>query len=90
MHVTIDKAGRVVIPKSLRERHNMYPGASMEIESGPEGVLIRTMTTGSSLIRKEGVLIHHGSDTLYLDPADLVNREREQRNLAIVAENPSR
>jgi AbrB family looped-hinge helix DNA binding protein len=31
-HLTIDKAGRIVIPKSLREELGLEPGDSLEME----------------------------------------------------------
>jgi AbrB family looped-hinge helix DNA binding protein len=39
--VTIDKAGRVVIPKPLREELQLEPGDSLEMESAGEQITLR-------------------------------------------------
>ena len=32
MTITIDKLGRIVIPKKIRDRFNLVPGSEMELE----------------------------------------------------------
>ena len=89
MKVTIDKAGRVVIPKPLRDRFNLQPGAAMEIEAEAEGLRLTVEPTGSSLIRKKGVLIHHGAERVELDMPAFIEGQRDTRNREHVAEGPS-
>ncbi|MFP4067440.1 MAG: AbrB/MazE/SpoVT family DNA-binding domain-containing protein [Spirochaetaceae bacterium] len=92
MKVTIDKAGRIVIPKHVRDRYHLQPGTELEIENEPNGISLRVQDTKPSLIRKRGILVHHGSDTVTLDTASFVNRQRQHRNYDvagdIAAENP--
>ena len=38
MLVTIDRAGRIVVPKSLRERFNLVAGSELEIDE--KGILV--------------------------------------------------
>jgi len=40
-------------------------------------------------IDKKGVLVHHGSEVVSIDAADLINGARERRDRKIVAEEPS-
>ncbi len=87
MRITIDKAGRVVIPKPMRERYHMYPGTELEIESAAEGVLIKAHGQEASLIHKQGVLVHHGSGTVDIDTAEYINKARDKRDWDIAAEN---
>jgi AbrB family looped-hinge helix DNA binding protein len=51
-HLTIDKAGRVVIPKSLREELRLEPGDSLEMETAGEAITLRPVR-GSGQLRKE-------------------------------------
>jgi len=88
MRITIDKAGRIVIPKEIRERYHMHPGADLELESGSEGILLKTREKEPSLIHKQGILVHHGTDSLDINTADFVNKARERRNSDVVAEKP--
>jgi AbrB family looped-hinge helix DNA binding protein len=41
MTTTIDGAGRVVVPKRLREQCGLSPGAELVIEAVADGVMIR-------------------------------------------------
>jgi AbrB family looped-hinge helix DNA binding protein len=80
MKITIDRAGRVVIPKQIRERYHMQPGTEIEIETEADGISLKARDEKPSLLRKKGILVHHGSDTVTLDSAQFINREREYRN----------
>jgi len=53
MVVTIDRAGRLVVPKALRERYNLTPGCKLEIEAAPDGITLRRADTVPALIRKQ-------------------------------------
>ncbi len=59
--VTLDKAGRVVIPKPLRDALNLEPGDSMELESEGQSVTLRPIRSASPLRKKSGVWVFHGS-----------------------------
>ena len=87
MKITIDRAGRIVIPKSIRERYHLQPGTELQIESEADGISLKICDTEPSIIRKRGILVHHGSDTLTLDTADFVNRQRESRNLELTRDS---
>jgi AbrB family looped-hinge helix DNA binding protein len=58
--VTIDKAGRVVIPKSLRDELNLEAGDTLELESEGERVTLRPVRSGSALRREHGVWVFRG------------------------------
>ncbi|MCF7948846.1 MAG: AbrB/MazE/SpoVT family DNA-binding domain-containing protein [Spirochaetia bacterium] len=83
MKITIDNAGRVVIPKHIRERHHMRPGTELEIENEADGISLKVSGKKPSLIEKRGILVHHGGDTVTLDISDFINRAREQRTSEI-------
>ena len=60
MTVTIDRAGRIVVPKSLRERFNLVAGTELEIEANGECLQLRKVGAEPALVRKKGILVHHG------------------------------
>jgi AbrB family looped-hinge helix DNA binding protein len=41
MNITIDRAGRIVVPKALRDRFGLHPGAELEIEAQADGLRLR-------------------------------------------------
>jgi AbrB family looped-hinge helix DNA binding protein len=51
MRSTIDKAGRVVIPASLRDRAGLTPGTALEITADETGIRIERVAPGPKLVR---------------------------------------
>lgn len=51
MRSTIDKAGRVVIPASIREKAGLTPGAALEVTADDTGVRIERVAAGPKLVR---------------------------------------
>lgn len=79
MKTTIDAAGRLVVPKPLREQFHLAPGSEIEIEPAGDGVIIRPADRNPALIDRAGVLVHHGPRPAEIDVAAFVRRERESR-----------
>ena len=90
MRITIDGLGRVVVPKRVRDRFHLVAGTELELNVETDGFRIQPVHQEPSLVRKQGVLIHHGSDTVNLDMAEIVNRDRANREADLVAEDPLR
>jgi AbrB family looped-hinge helix DNA binding protein len=51
MRTTIDKAGRVVIPASVRERAGFEPGTTLAISLDEFGVRLERVASGPRLVR---------------------------------------
>jgi AbrB family looped-hinge helix DNA binding protein len=55
MRTTIDKAGRLVIPKSLREQSGITPG---EVEISLDGAALRIESVAADdLVEEDGILL---------------------------------
>ena len=85
MVVTIDNAGRLVVPKPLRERFHLTPGCRVEIEAGAGGITLRRADAEPALVRREGILVHHGASRsaprrTALDVGEFVRAERGARH----------
>ncbi len=78
MSITIDGAGRLVIPKSIRDELNLVPGSELEIDASGTEIRLRLAGTEPRLIRKNGVLVHHGTGKADLDIAAFIRAERER------------
>ena len=81
MKITIDGTGRVVLPKSVRDRFHLVAGTELEVQPEVDGVSLRVVTRETSLVEKDGILVHHGSKVVPLDVAEFINRERDARAL---------
>ena len=84
MTLTIDGAGRVVIPKPVRDKLGLHAGSTLEMLETPEGVTLKPVETESPLALIDGQLVI----TAKLPPGfDIVKaiveerEERERRNL---------
>lgn len=81
MQVTIDKLGRILVPKSLRERYHLTAGTLLDLEADTKGVQFSLRLPKSTLVEKDGILVLQGGPVIDLDVAALINQERESRNL---------
>ncbi|NBF39166.1 MAG: AbrB/MazE/SpoVT family DNA-binding domain-containing protein [Spirochaetes bacterium] len=83
MDVTIDSHGRIVIPKAVRERLDLRPGAVLTLTIEPaedgEALRLRPPSGRPALLRKDGVLVHTGMSDEALDPSKSVRRARAER-----------
>ncbi len=78
--VTIDKAGRVVLPKSLRDELRLEPGDRLELESEGDKVMLRPLRSSSPLKKERGVWVFRCGKKLPAAITDRVIRElRENR-----------
>ena len=62
--VTIDAAGRVVIPKTIRDALHLTPGDTLSLESDGESVTLRSLRPGSPLIKERGIWVFRGGRRL--------------------------
>ena len=85
MEITIDKAGRLVMPKPIRDRFNLVEGTQLDVEMEADGVRLRVPNGGSSLRRKQGIMVHHGNGVVHLDVAEFIRGERNSRTLQLAA-----
>jgi AbrB family looped-hinge helix DNA binding protein len=61
MMVRIDRAGRIVVPKPLRERLGFKPGAELEATERPEGMLLKRVAQRPSMAKVDGLWVHQGT-----------------------------
>jgi AbrB family looped-hinge helix DNA binding protein len=61
MKLRIDKAGRIVVPKPLRERLGFKPDTKLEAIEQPEGVLLKRVEQRPSMVKVDGLWVHQGS-----------------------------
>jgi AbrB family looped-hinge helix DNA binding protein len=75
----IDKAGRIVVPKPIRDRLGLRTGVDLEVTEGPDGILIRPAARGPRLVREGLLLVHTGELPPGYDLTRAVDEDREDR-----------
>src|SRR5579863_9060984 len=61
--LTLDNAGRVMIPKPLRQELHLGPGDTLELESEGEQITLRPMRPKALLKKERGVWVYQGEPT---------------------------
>lgn len=56
MAITIDGAGRIVIPKALRERLGLVEGTELSVTTDGVGVRIEPLARGGQVVDRDGRL----------------------------------
>jgi AbrB family looped-hinge helix DNA binding protein len=77
MRTTIDKAGRLVIPRALRDSVGLVPG-DVEITVDGAGLHIAPLA-GDDLADEEGLLVIPASDATISDDLVRMMRDADQR-----------
>ena len=80
MKLRPDKSGRLVLPKALRQRLGLRAGTTFEATEAAEGVLLRPLIHGPSLVDRDGFLVHTGHATRAFDWQEL-SEDLEQERL---------
>jgi bifunctional DNA-binding transcriptional regulator/antitoxin component of YhaV-PrlF toxin-antitoxin module len=93
MELSIDKFGRFVLPKRLRDHLGVQLGLKVEVVETAEGLLFKPSRPTSALVRKNGILVHQGQPNPASPPSripsgipwsTLVEDDREERIRQIV------
>ena len=80
--IQMDKAGRVVLPKPLREQFNLLPGDKLRLSVEGNGFRLEPADAGGELVRKGSVLVFTGGFAEPITTAkvnELIEQDREGR-----------
>jgi len=83
--LTLDKAGRIVLPKPLRDELRLEAGDTLELESSGEEITLRPARGNAQLRKKHGVWVFRSGEPLTPEivekTAHKVRQERENHIL---------
>ena len=77
--ITLDKAGRVVLPKSVRDALRVGPGDSLEIESADDRIVLSPVRVRPGLQKEHGVWVYRSGTPSNASIPDLIEKQRAQR-----------
>jgi AbrB family looped-hinge helix DNA binding protein len=82
---TMDKAGRVVLPKPVRDELQLGPGDSLELEVSEDRIILRPERGKGRIYKKQGMWVFDSGEPLTAEVVDKTLRrvrdERDRRNL---------
>jgi len=79
MNLKIDGAGRIVLPKRVRDRFRLTPGATLELEERPEVLILRPVEQSPSIVRRDGLWVYVGKVPTGFTWDSMVDDDREKR-----------
>jgi AbrB family looped-hinge helix DNA binding protein len=83
--VSLDKAGRIVLPKPLRDELRLTAGDALEAEASGEEITLRPIRGNAPLRKKRGIWVYRAGeplrDTAVRETLRQVGRERDADNL---------
>jgi AbrB family looped-hinge helix DNA binding protein len=79
--ISIDRAGRVVLPKSIRDRLQLAPGESLEIESFEDHIVLRPVRPQGTMRKELGVWVFDSGEPLSADVVrETIQKVRDERS----------
>jgi len=85
METMVDRFGRIVIPKKIRDDFNLKPGSQIHIEKSGEAIVLKPIHGEPNLISKEGVLVFSGKPID--DLGEALSKHRKERINGIWSKN---
>ena len=76
--VTLDRAGRLVIPKKLRDELRLEAGDALAVESEGELLTLRPVRPGSLLRKEQGVWVFRSGKKISAAVTNQVLREQRE------------
>lgn len=85
--ISLDKAGRVVLPKDLRDKLRLEAGDELLVEETGEQIILRPVRTEPTLKKERGVWVYQGQSRAERSNESLPNlidaaREKRLRELS--------
>ena len=75
----IDKAGRLVVPKKMRDALHLVPGTRLVLEQKGEAIIMQPEVNARGLYRKNGMLVYDIGRPVPTEAVDWVDQDREER-----------
>lgn len=77
--ITLDKAGRIVLPKAVRDEFQLAAGDSLELESSGDRITLRPARSNGQLRKKQGVWVFRSEEPLTEEIVERTEREIRQK-----------
>lgn len=83
METTLDKFGRVVIPKEIRDNLGLKPGEILKVEKSDDEVILKPLREETPIKIKDGVMVYTGTATGNIMEAVRAHREERLKKVAL-------
>ena len=81
METILDRFGRIVLPKKIREDFNLKAGTQIQIEENEKSIILTPIHGEPNLHMKDGVLVFSGTPLEDLGEALVKHREERLKTI---------
>jgi AbrB family looped-hinge helix DNA binding protein len=82
--LSIDRAGRLVLPKPVREQLQIEPGESLEMELFEDHIVLRPVRATSTAYKKQGIWVFRTGPLKASVVDETIRRVRKERERQIL------
>jgi len=75
----VDKSGRIVVPKGLRDHLGIQAEAELEMTAQAGGIFVRVVDDDSALVKVDGLWVHRGAARPEADWDRAIETVRDER-----------
>jgi AbrB family looped-hinge helix DNA binding protein len=79
MNLKIDSAGRIILPKAVRDRFRLTAGSVLELEENQGELVLRPKEQTSAVVQRNGRWVYVGEVPNGFDWDGMVEKDREER-----------
>jgi AbrB family looped-hinge helix DNA binding protein len=84
MTIKIDRAGRIVLPKPVRDRLGLRGGMNLEMTESSGELVLKPLTHRPSMVRVNGFWVHQGVAPKGFDWNQFTEEQRQERHRMIL------
>lgn len=77
--IAVDKAGRLILPKPLRESLHIAPGDTLEIEKDGNRIILSPVRERPGLQKELGTWVYYSRKKADIPLTELIDSQREER-----------
>jgi AbrB family looped-hinge helix DNA binding protein len=86
--LTIDKSGRMILPRPLRDELRREPGDTLELQTAGEEITLRPARGNAQLRKKQGVWVFRAGEPITEEIVEKAARQvREERENQILGKD---
>lgn len=76
----MDKAGRIVLPKPVRDQLQLAPGDAFDLEIDGDRVLLSPVRTPAGLHKEMGIWVYRSGKPADTSVLELIEADRDERS----------
>jgi AbrB family looped-hinge helix DNA binding protein len=80
LEIPIDKAGRVVLPKEVRDQLGIHEKTKFKVTEESNKIILTPIRTEPKIVKKNGLLVVQAPEAKDLDIVEEIKKMREKRN----------